>query len=187
MAGGGIFVYVSNMDSREIVVLRLDSKSGELTLCQQVFVSGKVMPMTVSPDRRFIYAALRSEPYSVASFAIDPWNGKLTHLANAPLPDSMPYISTDRTGRFLFGASIPEDPTEPRNSLISVSPIGLHGFVQPPHQIIRTAPKMHAILPDPSNRYVFATSPTFSTGWGNRAGRRIDRSARIKGLHYKWA
>lgn len=31
------------------------------------------------------------------------------------------------------------------------------------------------------------SNPTFSTGGGNRPGRRIDWTARSKGLHYKWA
>ena len=34
-----------------------------------------------------------------------------------------------------------------RDSLLSISAIGPHGFVQPPNQILRTAPKVHAILP----------------------------------------
>ncbi len=163
MADSGIFVYVSNTErsdvkSGEIHVLRLDPDNGELTPVQQLPINGKVMPMAVSPDRRFLYAALRSKPYSVASFAIDALSGRLTHLADAPLPASMSYISTDRTGRFLFGASIPEDwANPPISSLISVSPIGPHGFVQPPHQIVRTEPKAHAILPDPANRHVIVT------------------------------
>ncbi len=157
MTMGGIFVYVSNEVSGDIFVLRLDPGSGDLALVEKIAVGDRVMPMAVSPDRRFLYASLRTEPFSVASFAIDPLSGRLTHLGNAPLRHSMVYISTDRTGRFLFGAaSIPE--MQPQSCLISVSPIGLHGFVQPAHQIIRTEPKMHAILPDASNRYVFATS-----------------------------
>jgi 6-phosphogluconolactonase len=59
------------------------------------------MPIAISPDRRFLYAALRSEPYPVSSFAIDPTSGRLTHLAHAPLADSMAYIVTDRTGQKL--------------------------------------------------------------------------------------
>lgn len=163
MADNGIFVYVSNTErsdvkSGEILVLQLDPDNGDLMPVQQLPINGKVMPMAVSPDRRFLYAALRSRPYSVASFAIDALNGRLTHLADAPLPESMCYISTDRTGRFLFGASIPEDwANPPISSLISVSPIGPHGFVQPPHQIVRTEPKAHAILPDPANRHVIVT------------------------------
>jgi len=157
MADSKIFAYVSHAASRNILVFRLDPESGEATRMQEVPIAGKVMPLAVSPDRRFLYAALRSQPYSIASFTIDGLSGRLTHLGSAPLPP-MTYISTDRSGRFLFGASIPENTAKPMASVISVSAIGVHGFVQPPHQIIRTDPMMHAILPDPSNRYVLATS-----------------------------
>ena len=157
MAGGGMFVYVSNEISGDIFVLQLAPESGDLTLVEKVAVGERVMPMAVSPDRRFLFASLRTQPFAVASFAINPLSGRLTHLANTPLPHSMVHISTDRNGRFLFGAaSIPE--ILPQSCLISVSAIGPHGFVQPVHQFIRTEPKMHAILPDASNRYVFATS-----------------------------
>jgi len=159
MTDSGIFVYVSNAGSREISVMRLDAENGDLTQVQNVSVTGKVMPMAVSPDRRYLYAVLRTEPYSVASFAVDQLSGKLTHLANTQMPESMPYICTDRTGRFLLGVVNPErKEKEPRSGQILVSPIGSQGIVQPPHQIVRTEPQTHGILPDPSNRYVFVTS-----------------------------
>src|SRR3989442_10268478 len=64
-----------------------------------------VMPMAVSPDRRLLYAASRSKPYSVHVYSIDSGTGALKHLSTSPLAESVPYISLDRTGRFLFGAS----------------------------------------------------------------------------------
>jgi len=159
MANGGIFVYVSCGDAKEIFVLQLDVNSGCLALIQQIPVGGNVHPMAISPDRRFLYAAIRSEPYLLSSFAISPLTGALTHLANVPLAGTMAYISTDRTGRFLFSASIPEPHNRTKQSgVISVNAIGPQGFVQPAHQIIRTPPKMHAIFADPTNQYVFATS-----------------------------
>lgn len=148
---GLIFVYVSNADSREISVLRLESESGNLTPVERVPVNGTVMPMAVSPDRRFLYAALRSEPYTAISFAIDPSNGTLRFLANAPLADSMAYISTDRSGRFLLCASYP-------GAKVTVNPIESGGFVKPPHQILACEPNPHAILTDPSNRHALVPS-----------------------------
>ncbi|MDB5863673.1 MAG: 6-phosphogluconolactonase [Betaproteobacteria bacterium] len=158
MAESGLYVYVSQQDARQISVFRMSS-SGELNKVQDVSVTGKAMPMAVSPDRRFLFVALRTEPYSIASFAIDGANGMLTHLGNAPAPNSAPYISTDRTGRFLLGAYNPESEGEGRRTgWISVSAIGPHGHVQAPHQVIRTPPKTHSILPDPSNRFAFVAS-----------------------------
>ena len=65
---GGTFVYVSNADSKEIHVLRLEPGNGELTLVEKVAVAGSVMPLAVSPDRRFLYAGVRSKPFSVIQY-----------------------------------------------------------------------------------------------------------------------
>ena len=162
MANCRIFVYVSHAggaEGGEIRVLQLDPDNGEVTPVQKFPIVGTPMSIAVSPDFRFLHVALRSQPYLVASFAVDSLNGKLTHLSNAPLPHSMAYISTDRTGRYLLGSSTPTplEKARPRSSLISVSSIGPNGFVQPAHQIVRTEPKAHAILPDPANRHVLVT------------------------------
>ena len=106
-------VYVSNAASKEIYALTMSRESGDLDLLDKVPVPGtdkpspSSMPMAVSPDHRFLYAALRSDSFPVSSFAIDPASGRLTHLATTPLQDSMAYIVTDRTGRHLLGASYP--------------------------------------------------------------------------------
>jgi 6-phosphogluconolactonase len=64
-----------------------------------------VMPMSVSPDKRFLYAAVRSKPFTVVTYSIDSKTGALKQLATAPLAESFPYISIDHTGRYLLGAS----------------------------------------------------------------------------------
>ena len=159
MTNPALIAYVSCMHSREILVFRLDHGTGGLTQIQNVPANGMVMPLALSPDRRYLYAALRSEPYRVSSFSIDASSGKLTHLADAPLPGSMPYISVDRSGRFLFGVSnAPKPPLRPRKSLISVSAIGTEGSVHAPHQVLPTRDKGHAVLPAPSSRHVFVSS-----------------------------
>jgi putative transposase len=54
-----------------------------------------VMPMSVSPDKRFLYAAVRSKPFTVVTYSIDSKTGALKQLATAPLAESFPYISID--------------------------------------------------------------------------------------------
>jgi 6-phosphogluconolactonase len=145
-------VYVANADSREISILRMDRRTGALTAVDTVPVAGAVMPLAVSPDRRFLYAALRSEPFSYASFAVDRASGRLTPLATVPAPDSMAYIATDRTGRHLLGASY-------GGNKIAISPIGADGSVETkPSQVVATKPNAHSVLADPSNKFVFAAS-----------------------------
>ena len=105
--------------------------------------------MAVSPDRRYLYVGLRSEPYSAASFRIDPESGRLSPIATTRLPDNFAYISTDRSGRFLLGASF-------AGNKMAVNPIGPHGWVQErPVQVFGTPPNAHCILTDPSNRFVY--------------------------------
>ncbi|HJW80165.1 MAG TPA: lactonase family protein, partial [Beijerinckiaceae bacterium] len=112
--------------------------------------AGPTTPMAVSPDKRVLHVGTRGEPPTVSSFAIDAKTGKLTHLGNAALPDSMAYVATDRSGRYLLSASY-------GGHKVAVSPIEA-GKVGPAQQIVDTAPNAHAILTDPANRYVLATS-----------------------------
>jgi 6-phosphogluconolactonase len=149
MPGASTYVYVSNADTRDIRVLRLDPDTGSLAPVQSVTLEtgGALNPLAVSPDRRFLYAAQRDDPYPVTCFAIDQLSGELTYLSTANLVASTPYIITDRTGRWLFAASY-------QGSLVSVSPIGPQGFLQPVHQVIRTDANAHSVQIDPANRHV---------------------------------
>ena len=151
-AAAKTIVYVSNADSREISVLELDAQSRELRPVETVAVSGTAMPMAVSPDKRHLHVSLRSQPFSVSSFAIDPKTGKLSLLATAPLPDNMAYVATDRSGRFLLSASYTGDK-------IAINPIGPGGIVgAEPVQIVATRKNAHAILTDRANAHVFASN-----------------------------
>ena len=100
----GTFVYVSNADDDDIGVYSVQT-DGSLKPGQHAKAAKVVMPMAVSPDRRFLYAAARSKPYSVFVYAIDPKTGSLKTLSVSALAESFPYISLDKTGRYLFGAS----------------------------------------------------------------------------------
>jgi 6-phosphogluconolactonase len=102
----------------------LPNESNPMVAIPGVVKSGGSTPITVSPDRRFLFVATRGEPQSVATFAIEQKSGKLNYIGSGPLTDSMPYISTDRTGRFLFAASYP-------GHKFTVSPIGTNCVIQP--------------------------------------------------------
>lgn len=144
-------VYVSNADSGDVSLLSM-AADGTLAPLGTAEVGGTVMPLAVSPCRRFLHAARRSEPLAVVSFAIDPASGALIPLGEAPLPASMAYIATDRSGHWLFAASYQGDQ-------LTVSRIGADGRVTgAPTQVIPTGRHAHAILPAPSNRHVLATS-----------------------------
>jgi len=150
-AQAATWVYVANADSQDVSVLELDRAAGTLKPVDTTAVGGTAMPMAVSPDKRVLYVALRSQPFRVVSLAIDPASGKLRKLGEAPLADSMANIDTDATGRWLFAASYP-------GHKITVNSIGKDGVVGAVQQLIPTAPNAHAIHADAANRYVLATS-----------------------------
>ena len=142
------FVYVSNAEDGDIGIYRM-LDSGELQPGARAKATNTVMPMVVSPDRRFLYAASRSKPYSVHAYSIDPGTGALTLLSTSPLAESFPYISLDKTGRYLFGASY-------GGHVISVNAVGSDGRVAAePLQVIPVGRNAHSIRVDESNRFVY--------------------------------
>jgi 6-phosphogluconolactonase len=143
------FVYVSNAQDGTIDAYVMETGSGALTSIGKAEAGKLVMPMALSPDKKFLYAAVRSEPFRVLTYAIDPATGALSQKATAPLPDSMPYVATDRAGRFLFTASY-------GGHKIAVSPIGSGGLVEAAAtDIIPTGRNAHSILPDRTNKFVY--------------------------------
>lgn len=143
-------VYVSCRYSGYIAILNLDQESGALSEIGRAQLDNEVMPLAVTPDRRYLYASLRGDPFAIASFRIDPATGGLVHLATAEVADSLTHISVDRQGRFLLGAAY-------ATGVLRVHPIGGRGVVQREAVAIEHyLPKAHCILIDPSNRFVLA-------------------------------
>jgi 6-phosphogluconolactonase len=144
-----IFVYIFNGGDGNIAVMKLSPEKGDLKLVEKVIAGSNVMHMTLSPDHRFLYASIRSEPFSVISYLINSDTGKLNYLSKESLPENMVYISVDQTGRFLLSASY-------TGAKIAVNPIDSNGIVQAePVEEIPTDPKPHSILVDPLNRFVY--------------------------------
>ena len=75
-----IFVCISNGGDGNIAVMKLNSETGDMKLVEKVPAGSNVMHMALSPDHRFLYASVRSEPFSVISYLINSEIGKLTHL-----------------------------------------------------------------------------------------------------------
>jgi 6-phosphogluconolactonase len=169
MVADDLMLYVSCAGSREIVRLAMDRESGTLDLRGKTLLpgpppepappprSGGVMlpsysvPMAVSPDGAYLYAALRTPPFAVLSYRIDPATGALTPLGETEVPDSTPYIHTDRSGRFLLGAAY-------QGNCVWVSPIDATGLAGPPQQIVAGIHAPHCILPHPDNRCVYVAA-----------------------------
>ncbi|MFC3395003.1 6-phosphogluconolactonase [Brenneria rubrifaciens] len=139
-------VYVASPESQQIHVWRLGAEGG-LTLLQVVDVPGQVQPMTIAPDKSYLYVGVRPE-FRVISYRIDD-QGLLTDAGTATLPASPTHLSTDLDGRFLFSASY-------SGASVSVSPIGEDGVVGEPIQRLDGLEGCHSANIDPTNRVLWA-------------------------------
>jgi 6-phosphogluconolactonase len=143
----GTFVYVSNAEDGDIGMYTLQA-DGSLQPGQRYKAAKLVMPMAVSPDKRFLVAAVRSKPFQAYTYGIDKSSGALNLVGTGTLAESYPYISFDHHGRFLFGASYGANQ-------VGVNPVGPDGKVGEPQQVIPTARNAHSIRVDNTNRFVF--------------------------------
>jgi len=161
------FVYVSNADDGDIGMYTLQP-DGSLQPGERFKAEKLVMPMAVSPDKRFLIAGVRSKPFQAYSYSIDPRTGALELVGTGPLAESFPYISFDRSGRFLLGASYGAN-------LVSVNPVGADGRVGEPLQVIPTARNAHSIRTDNTNRFAFVphlgTDQVFQFLFDEKTGR----------------
>lgn len=163
----GTFVYVANAEDGDIGMYTLQA-DGSLQAGQRFKATTLVMPMTVSPDKRFLIAAVRSKPFQAYSYSIDRSSGTLKLVGTGTLAESYPYIALDRSGRFLFGASYGANQ-------VSVNPVGADGRVGEPLQVIPTARNAHSIRTDNTNRFVFVphlgTDQVFQFLFDEKSGR----------------
>lgn len=161
------YVYVSNAEDGEIGMYTLTT-DGLLQAGPRFKAGGNVMPMSVSPDKRFLVAAVRSKPFTAYTYSIDRASGALKQVGSGPLAESFPYITFDRKGRFLLSASY-------GGHLVSVNPVGADGRVGEPMQVIPTARNAHAIITDKTNRFVFVphlgTDQVFQFVFDEKSGR----------------
>ena len=147
-------VYVSNAGSRDIHVLAMNRNNGELSPIDKIEVPGSdkspaSLPMALAPNKRFLYAQLRGQPYPVSTLSIDHANGKLALVDTVPLVDQMAYINVDKTGKHLLGASYV-------GAKVASYPIdALYTVEEKATQVIDTPPKAHCVFVDADNKNVY--------------------------------
>ena len=99
------FVYIPLTEEKRFLVFAMDGDSGKLTLKHDLDLPAQPWQLCISPDRRFLYQQVRHDGYSgVLSFRIDHDTGGVTQIGEVELESDACYVSTDKTGRFLFAA-----------------------------------------------------------------------------------
>ena len=83
------YVYVSNADDGDIGMYTL-TVDGHLQPGARVKAGPNVMPMTVSPDKRFLVAASRAKPFTAHTYAIDRASGALKPVGTGAARRELP-------------------------------------------------------------------------------------------------
>jgi 6-phosphogluconolactonase len=141
------FVYVSVNSDKKIVIYKLNPVKGELVLTGTQGLSGTPGSLCTDPSETRMYAALR-DINGVASLDIDRKSGTLSLIKDTPVADNPVYISTDRTGKYLFFTSY-------NGNKNAVYPVTTDGVSKDAVQIMDARINPHMIRSDASGGYVF--------------------------------
>lgn len=144
-------VYVSEGGDKRIGIFALDEAEGSLKRIGEVELSGGPGCLALSPDRRRIYAAVRTTG-EFATLEIDSETGMLDLVETAPASGSAAYVFPDRSGKWLLAAYY-------REGLVSVSRIADGLVDDEPLWVLDIGPKAHCIQTDPNNRFAFSPHP----------------------------
>jgi 6-phosphogluconolactonase len=160
----GTYTEKEGSQSKGIYVYRMDSSSGELTFVSEA--KGILNPsyLEIHPGRRSLYAVNELQSFGgreaggVTALSIDPASAELNLLnAYSSQGEDPCYISIEQTGRFALvanysGGNAAMLPIQPDGQVGPATDVVQHSgsSVHPERQ---TAPFVHSIVPDPTNRY----------------------------------
>lgn len=141
-------MYIALSGEDRIAIYTMDPETGKLAFQENVGLSAGPGPLAVDPQRKYLYAGLRSIR-EVVSCHIDPSTGRLEQIGSVSLKADPCFLSTDRRGHFLLSAHY-------NAGVAGVHPIRADGVASgPPIEWRSTAEHAHSIQTDPSNRYAF--------------------------------
>ena len=143
----GPFVFISISGENRIAVYQLDEAGGQLTLLDNISLTGRPGPLAIHPNRKFLYASIRSVG-NLASFRIDAETGKLQLINEVAAGADPAYVAVDPSGRFLLSAYY-------RAGKVTVHAIDPSGRIGDLLQSVDTDEKAHAIVSDRSGRFWF--------------------------------
>jgi 6-phosphogluconolactonase len=155
-----IGTFTKEAGSKGIYHARLDPARGTIGKPQLASEVPSPNFLALSPDGKFLYAAMRGAGPEVGGFRVEP-GGRLTPLGTLPAGGEGPcHVSLDRAGKFLFvanysGGSVASFSIRPDGSLGKmVSFLQFTG--SGPDKARQQSPHAHGIYPAPDNRFVYA-------------------------------
>lgn len=100
-------VVVSNAADGDLATFSL-AADGSLAPLTRYPAADLAMPIAVPADRARLYVATRGEQPTIVAFRVVPATGALVRIGTPAIDASHAYLSLDRSGRWLLGASYGE-------------------------------------------------------------------------------
>ncbi|WP_115956098.1 6-phosphogluconolactonase [Candidatus Purcelliella pentastirinorum] len=95
-------IYISNYDSKKIIILTLDNE-GKLHEIQNIYTNGYVQPIIINKNKLILYAGVRSKN-KIITYKIQK-DGKLEEIEQTPLLITSNHLEIDYINNLLFVTS----------------------------------------------------------------------------------
>ncbi|QTD90851.1 lactonase family protein [Burkholderia anthina] len=144
-------VVVSNAADGDLATFSLTSDGALAPLAR--YPAGDVaMPIAVQPDRARLYVATRGEQPTIVAFRVAAATGALARIGTTAIDASHAYLSLDRGGRWLLGASYGG------SSLSLYDAARMRDGDGAPLQVADGIANAHAVVVSPDNRFAYVSS-----------------------------
>ncbi|WP_396328731.1 lactonase family protein [Burkholderia anthina] len=144
-------VVVSNATDGDLATFSLTSDGALAPLAR--YPAGDVaMPIAVQPDRARLYVATRGEQPTIVAFRVAAATGALARIGTTAIDASHAYLSLDRSGRWLLGASYGG------SSLTLYDAARMRDGDGAPLQVADGIANAHAVVVSPDNRFAYVSS-----------------------------
>lgn len=140
-------LYVSESGEKRIAIYQVDESTGELTRAGAADLPGSPGSLSISPDRKHLYASVRSAK-QFATLDVDVKTGALSNPTFADAGFNAAYVFADKTGRWLLAASYSEGVV----GLSAIKDGRVNGL---PVVTLETGKKAHCIQVDAANKFAF--------------------------------
>ncbi|MGU7838570.1 lactonase family protein [Burkholderia sp. AW33-5] len=144
-------VVVSNAVDGDLATFSLTSDGALAPLAR--YPAGDVaMPVAVQPDRARLYVATRGAAPTIVAFRVATGTGALARIGATAIDASHAYLSLDRSGRWLLGASYGG------NALSLYDAARVRDGDGEPLQVADGIANAHAVVVSPDNRFAYVSS-----------------------------
>ncbi|MGV3616503.1 MAG: lactonase family protein [Fimbriimonas sp.] len=152
--------YTSPTGSKGIYRAKLNVETGAISSPELAVEAANPSFLALHPQGRFLYAVHETDDGRVSAYAIGDGRA-LRHLNTVPTDGAHPcHLSVDRQGKNVFvaaysGGSLAVVPLRADGSLGPLSGL-IMNTGSGPDRNRQNEPHMHAVYPDPENRFVYA-------------------------------